>query len=381
MQDGTDFPASRGGSAKPLRVMHVVTGLTTGGAERMLATLVTAGIPGIEQQVVSLLPGGSFADEIGRAGVAVSDLGMSRTRPNPLGLARLASRIRRWKPHIVEGWLYHGELAATAALALSGRRKSTALLWTLQNSHFDLENYRLQLKLVLRAATRLSSRPDVVVSNSEAGLAAHRELGYRPRRTLVIPPGVDLDRFRPDEGARASVRRELGLPDDAPLVLHVARVDPMKDHANARAALGSLPGVYMAAVGAGTADLPDAPRLLRLGERSDVARLFAAADLNLSSSAYGEGLSNALAEGMAAGLPAVSTDVGDAARLISDTGRIVPPRDAAALATAARDLLAQSAPEREARRAAARARIAEHFSLARMLQTFDRLFREQASRR
>ena len=129
------------------------------------------------------------------------------------------------------------------------------------------------------------------------------------------------------------------------------------------------------AAGAGTETLPERPGLLRLGRRADVPRLYAACDLVVSSSAFGEGFSNALAEGMAAGLPAVATDVGDARRIVGETGRTVPPRDPEALARAVRDLLALPPDDRAAVAADARRRIVTHFSLDRSVAAFDALHR------
>ena len=100
------------------------------------------------------------------------------------------------------------------------------------------------------------------------------------------------------------MRSELGIPEDATVLAHVARVDPMKDHGSFLAAMKELPDLFALLVGAGTENLPAAGNVLRLGRRHDVARLFAAADFAVSSSGFGEGFSNALAEGMACGLPA-----------------------------------------------------------------------------
>ncbi len=99
-------------------------------------------------------------------------------------------------------------------------------------------------------------------------------------------------------------------------------------------------------------------------------RLLAACDVVVSSSAFGEGFSNALAEGMACGLPAVATEVGDAARIIGDCGRLVPPRDPPALAEAVRALLDDDPAAVGAR---ARARIEREFSVPRMVANFNAL--------
>jgi glycosyltransferase involved in cell wall biosynthesis len=149
----------------------------------------------------------------------------------------------------------------------------------------------------------------------------------------------------------------------------------MKDHATLVAALDRLPGVAALAVGAGSEGLPEQPNLFRLGRRDDMPAIYAACDLVVSTSAFGEGFSTALAEGMATALPAVATGVGDAAAIVGECGRIVPPRQPGALAAAVRDLLALSTAERAAVGRRARRRIVGEYSLARAVAAFDALHR------
>ena len=360
----------------PHRVLHVITGLEIGGAEGMLSALATAPGQDIEHHVVSLKSAGFHAGALRKAGVRVDELALSPRRPDPRALWRLAGLIRSTRPDVMQGWLYHGDLAALFGLALSGRRRTTRLAWSLRCSNLDTDAYGRGLRLALAACARLSDRPDIVIANSRAGLAAHVALGYRPRQTAVIYNGIALERFAPDPAGRAEIRRALGIDEHAPVIAHVARLDPMKDHRTLLLALDLLADVHCLAIGAGTENLPERPNLHRLGRRDDVWRLLPAADLIVSSSAYGEGFSNALAEGMASGLPAVATDVGDARELVGDTGLIVPPRMADRLAASIRSLIAENDAVRRDRQERSRRRIAEGFSLARAVAGFRTTYRE-----
>ncbi len=199
-------------------------------------------------------------------------------------------------------------------------------------------------------------------------------LGYRPRRGKVIANGIDVERFKPDTIDRAAVRRELGIPGDAVVAAHVARVDPMKDHRSFLTAMSELPQLRALLVGNDTQDLPRMPNVLALGPRADLPQILAAADLVVSSSAFGEGFSNALGEGMACGLPAVATDVGDAALIVGDAGLIVPPGDPKALAAAIRQLVAEGAAVRAERANRARIRAVRMFGMQEAVARFAELY-------
>jgi glycosyltransferase involved in cell wall biosynthesis len=356
------------------KVVHVITGLDVGGAERMLVSLAgREAATGTAPTVVSLTPGGALAGQLVRSGVPVVDLGMPRGRPTLAGLFRLAGLIRRERPAAVLGWMYHANLLATVALALSGRRRRTALYWGIRCSDMDLSTYGRMLRMVVGASAKLSARPDAIVYNSEEGVAAHRALGFHPRRTLLIDNGIDTARFRPAPAVRVRLRAELGIDGDRTVIAVTARVDPMKDFPTLLAALERVPDSLAILMGQGTdTDLPPRPGVLALGRRDDVPDVLSAADIIVSSSAFGEGFSNALAEGMACGLLPVATDVGDAKRIVGDTGYIVPPRDPAALAGAI--AAAMALPDRTAKGAAARRRIEERFSFDRAAERFRKLY-------
>ena len=355
-------------------VFHVITGLDVGGAETMLAALAEAEMAvGVSSVVVSLKSGGALAGRLADAGIPVYELGMKGGRPGVGGLFRLTALIRQYRPSVVLGWMYHANLVSTMALSASGRHRATAHYWGIRCSDMDLGDYGRLFRLVVRASARLSWLPDAVVYNSNAGMAAHERLGFLPRRSLLIENGIDTGRFKPDFDKRNAVRAALGIDAGATVLAVTARVDPMKDYPTLLSALEHAPGVTVVLMGEGTdTRLPETPGVIRLGRRGDVPEILSAADMIVSSSAYGEGFSNAVAEGMACGLPAVATDVGDVRRIIGDTGIVVPPRDPAALAAAIGKM--QDSGDLAERGRAARQRIVENFSLERSVARFRQLY-------
>ena len=362
-------------SGRPQKILFVITDLRIGGAEAMLTRMVTAE-PRLADEitVASLLPADAYLEQLRAADIRVIEFDFSRPFGAATGLIGLAKLISEQKPDIVQGWMYHGDLAAALALKISARRKRTALIWGVRCSELDFSRYSYVLRSVVKACALLSGYPDVITANSAAGVVAHVALGYHPRRIEVVANGIDVSVFKPNAPARAAVRNRLGISNDSIVVAHSARVDPMKDHETFLAAMAELPDLHALVFGTGTEGLPHMPNILRLGRREDVPALLAAADLVVSSSAFGEGFSNAIAEGMSCALPAVATDVGDAREIVGDTGSIVAPGDPRALADAIRALAVEAPTARSLRGSHARERIFERFSLDRAVRRFADLY-------
>lgn len=111
-----------------------------------------------------------------------------------------------------------------------------------------------------------------------------------------------------------------------------------------------------------------------LGERLDIARLVAGLDIFCLSSAYGESFPLIVGEAMSSGVPCVVTDVGDSSWMVNSTGRVVPPRDADALASACIDLLEMGPEGRTSLGSAARNRVVDLFSLKTVVAEYEALY-------
>ena len=359
-------------------VLHVIPGLHTGGAEHRLAALVTAKRTQLFSQIIVDLKGDAADDRVltqsvRAAGIPVHQFAGQMALDFPIILLRLSCLIRQVRPVAIQSWLYYADLASLWALELSGQRATTRLYWGIRSSDMKHIYYRRALGWAIKACAKRSARPDAVVANSFAGRNAHRALGFAPRAFPIIPNGIDTQRFQLDASARARMRAHLALPDDKMVVIHVARVDPMKDHASLVAVATALPDIQFIMAGASTEKIDAPPNLRALGHRQDIPDLHAAADLLLSTSIFGEGFPNVVAEAMACGVPVVVTDVGDSRRIVGNTGAIVSPRDVTAMVVAITQMQAEPKAKRSARASAARKRIVDHYSLDRMVSTFDAL--------
>jgi glycosyltransferase involved in cell wall biosynthesis len=354
-----------------VNLLHIISGLGVGGAETMLVQLASRlRDRGFQQHVISLTRRGPRADELEKHNIPFTCLNMSSVPQGVLAVPAVVALIKRLNPDIIQGWMYHGNLVGALVHLIASNRRRRRLFWGIRASNIDVAHYRRLIKW----SARFSALPDVIIANSAAGARFHLAMGYRPRRLEIVANGIDVGNFRPDSALRQATRAELGIDPDACIAIHVARVDPMKDHSTCLAALAAVPKVVGLLVGAGTEDLPLPANVRGLGRREDVARLYAASDIALSTSAFGEGFSNALAEGMSSGLVPITTDVGDARLIVGETGTIVSPRDVPALVGAIRKETELPPDQRRARGLEARNRILELYSMERAAENFARLY-------
>jgi len=261
------------------------------------------------------------------------------------------------------------------------------LLWNVRCTDItDVDNER-PIRWLVRSLALLSRRPDAIVVNSQRGQSDHERLGYRPKRWVNIPNGVDLTRFQPSANDRPQFRTRLGLRPDAITIGLVGRYHPMKDVKTFLEAGSSLlrcrPDTQFVLCGdcfthenVDLGEMLTKLQLVRhvtlLGRRADVENVYPALDLLALCSIYGEGFPNVLCEAMACGVPCVATDVGDSADIIGDCGLIVPMRNPEALARACQTLLEGELQELGAR---ARARMVTRYGLERMRAQYESLYR------
>jgi glycosyltransferase involved in cell wall biosynthesis len=359
-----------------VKVLHVIIGLGTGGAETQLVNLATAPRPDAPEIVIAdLMPASDSPNEsrLREAGIETHHLGLTGILTLARTRRRLARLISAERPDVLQSWMYYADILSLSALRRSGRLGETRLYWGVRCSDMELSRYRGRLRRAVKWCAKRSAVPDGVVVNSLAGRDAHERLGYRPRVWHLIENGIDTTRFAP--GDRVKLRHQLGLPQDARIAVHAARVDPMKDQDTLLAVAARLPDWTFVAAGEGTDRLDGPSNFLGLGRQAEMERLYGAADVILSTSAFGEGFSNVIAEGMACEAVPVATEVGDGARIVGDTGYLAPPRDTDALAAHLSAVAGLSAKELALKRQAARARIVERFSVARMVERFDTLHR------
>ncbi|HYZ47277.1 MAG TPA: glycosyltransferase [Sphingomonas sp.] len=365
--------------------LHVITGLNVGGAETMLAKLIEQGVGPLEQRVLTLLPPGAIGRRVRRAGADIVSLDLARGFPSPLIAARLMRLVRSADPDLIQGWMYHGNLAASFARLV---RPGVPAVWNVRHSLASIDHEKPATRVLLRLSAAISRGADAIIYNSHAAARQHEAIGYSSARTTVIPNGFDCDRFRPRGDAKRLLGDRLGIDPSGLLVGMVARHHPMKDHpslvrAIARCREAGL-DLHLLLVGDGfesarpelvnaIAALPP-DRVTQLPARDDVADWLPGLDILALSSAWGEGFPNILGEAMACGVPCVATDVGDSKRILGDAGLSTPASDSEALAAAITILARLSPDERRQMGMRGRARICASYTLKDVASQYAALY-------
>jgi glycosyltransferase involved in cell wall biosynthesis len=372
---------------RKIRVVHVINSFQFGGAEAMLCSLLLkTNRERFEPFVVSLINDLTVAGPVLGAGIPIVTASMRPGIPDPRGVMRLASHLRRLRPDVVQTWMDHSNLIGALAASQIPRAH---IVWGIHHSNHVPGVAKRMTQMTVRCCAMLSSRiPGAIVFCSEGARTLYEARGFDPDKAIAIPNGFDMSKFRPSCEARCAIRREIGVEPNAPLIGLVARYDPCKDHGNFLRAAALLlerrPEARFVLCGAHVNQenqalvalmkslrITDQCRLL--GARRDVARIYAALDVNASSS-FSEAFPLALGESMACGVPCVATDVGDSKLIVGDTGRIVPPRDPQALAAGLDELLSLSPDARRQMGQAARARISDRFDLGDVTRRYEELY-------
>ena len=381
---------------KPIRVCSIINGTGgEGGAERMLQRVIRHGnTPEFEHLVLSIKNFQQVAEELTAEGIDVQSLNVQADYYKlPKAVLQLTSRIRRFKPDVVQSWMYMADFFGGISSHLAA--PSTPMIWTIRHSTLDPAIDSRALRGCAAGCARLSRRvPSRIVLNSHAAVPIHAAAGYDESKMQIVPNGFDVSRFAPSEQLRLETRTRLGIPENAPVIGRVARFHANKDHLTflkaATIVLKQRPDSRFLICGEpqtissaqvqhdiDSSGLTDAAQLVEL--QSDIVPLNCAFDVATCSSIT-EAFPNVIGEAMSCGVPCVSTDVGDAAMIIGETGRVVPAQEPQQFAEALLEILQLPVVNRRQLGAAARRRIVNNFELTHATGMFLDLWRELAGR-
>lgn len=374
-----------------MKITHIITGLTMGGAEMMLFKLLsTMDRSKYQAEVICLSTNDIMGDRIRELGVTVHTLDMRSGLPTPACMLRMKRLIKEYQPDVVQTWLYHADLLGgiTAKMAAPNSK----IVWNIRSGDLDFRNTTWHTYISAKMSAWLSGWiPHTILSNSYEGQKTHAKAGYKDKKFRVIPNGFDTDIFKPNAEAKPALCQELGIPATSRIVGTVGRFHYQKDFNSfikaAKSIVENHPDVHFCLCGLNVdnnnqtlvdwikeAGLQSHVHLL--GRRSDIQDIIAAYDVFLSSSVCGEAFGNVIGEAMSCGVPCVVTDVGDSAIIVADTGRVAPPSQPAQLANAVNELLSLSPEELAEESKRSRQRVINEYSLQAVATAYSDFYQQ-----
>lgn len=365
-----------------VRLCFLIRQLNQGGAQRQLLDLAR----GLDKSrfvvfVLTFYDGGIYWEEAQAIeNLTVVSLNKRGRWDTVCFFLNLCRKLYRLKPDILCSYLGTSNiLSALVGRFLPGAR----VVWSIRSSDMDLTRYDSLTRLLFRTERRLSRLADLIIFNSAPGYQHHVDMGFKGKTMVVIQNGIDTERYFVDRDLKHQTRADLGLESTHKVVGFVGRLDPMKDpHTFFRAAsilvrgsddfrflfVGDGPESCKVELHSLARELGIHHHVLWGGVRSDMTAVYSCLDL-LASSSVSEGFPNVIGEAMACGVPCVVTDVGESARIVGESGLVVPPRNPAALADGIKSMFGKSAFREGRLQQDCRSRIVDHFSLARLVRS------------
>jgi glycosyltransferase involved in cell wall biosynthesis len=365
-----------------IRLLQIVPDYGLGGAERMAVHLMlNLDRKRFEVGAISLYdPAGTYFErQLARGSVPVWYLG-KRRGPDPRMLPRIASVIRRFRPHVIHTQRY----VLRYTLPLASYRRVAARVHTVHNLAEKELDHPLVGLWIHRLAFRHGVLPVSIGQEVTASIVRTHGIDNSP----TIPYGIPVQEYRTPSISREMWREREGFAPEDVLFVCVARFFPQKNHRllldSFARGVASDPHAHLLLVGSGPLELEVKKRAetlgLRnkmrfLGVRADIPEILGAADAFVLSSDW-EGNPLSVMEAMAAGKPVICTAVGGVPELVEDgeCGLLVPQRDEKALAKAMKYILEDSEARTRMGRASAR-RAIERFDLKTMTEAYEDLFR------
>ena len=348
-----------------MRILHVITSLRTGGAEKLMVDLLPR-LRDYGNEVELLLFDGTrtpFYEELEREGIKIHSLSAGGNVYNPLNIFRLRKYLKRYD-------IVHTHNTACQLFAAACRVLCSVVLVTTEH---NTSNRRRDWRWYKPLDRWMYAQYDRVICISDQALSSLEEFHGKSDKNLVVYNGVNLDKYL-NPIKDVSGRREYTIS-------MVAGFRYQKDHETLIRACALLPDNYrLRLVGDGerrglleqlVAELGIGARVEFTGLRSDIPELLAESDINVLSSHF-EGLSLSSIEGMAAGRPFIASDVNGLREIVKGHGILFPRGDAEALADEIRKLCEN--PEHYTHVAAACQEKARQYDIAIMAQKYNDVY-------
>lgn len=370
-----------------MRIVHIVTGLGNGGAERTLYKLASQDSANLHS-IISLTSGGMYLDAFRNQGVVVDELGLDRSVLGFLvGVVKLRTYLKSSRPDLVQTWMYHAILIGGLMARMIGLPN---VVWNVRASLPRLHHGSPVTWLIARILGILSWLvPSKIVYCAQQAREEHENIGYSLSKSVVIPNGFDATEWRPDLMARRKLRRDWDVKPTTRVFGMVARYHPKKNHLGVLEACARIAKtgvdfrVVLVGPGSGGENnslmasirrLELGEKVSALGERRNMAEIMNAIDVLVLPSISGEGFPNVVAEAMLTGTPCVVSDTGDSRQIVGENGWVFSAGSNEGLFEVLQSALLESKGGLAAIGRRARASVIERFSEKRMRDTYENLY-------
>lgn len=375
-----------------MKVLHIITGLSDGGAEAVLYRLCQ-----FDKEhnhiVISLKDEDKYGPMLKELGVEVFTLNFLNGNIRLLGLAKLYKLIKKTQPDVIQTWMYHADFIGGVIGRLAGVRN---IVWGVHHTTLVKGKSKRSTILIAKINSFISNFvPKKIIYCASKSREVQESIGFNKIKGEVISNGYDMGSFSQNRLLGTTFRNELNISNKTFVIGHVGRYNPQKDHKTLLESFSILKQKKFdfSAVVIGTNLDENNHKLVNIlndnnlidcvylaGKRDDIPAVMNGIDLFVLSSAFGEAFPNVLNESMACGTPCVATDVGDSSLIIGKTGWIVPTQDPLAIANsivkAAEEKLVDSNSWSQ-RESDCRKRIVENFSIEKMILKYKKVWSQQ----
>lgn len=321
------------------KIVHIISGLKSGGAERSLFNVCNSNISDyLIQSVICLGDKAIYGDKLEELGVEVYYLNFKNN--NKLyAFLNFKNIIKKISPDIVQGWMTHGNFASVLAyFILSGR---PSLFWNIRQTVYKLKHEYILTRFLFLINILLSRIPNGIISNANISIKQLIKFGYKNDSFILIPNGFDTNYWKPDHNLRQIERNKLKFNENDFVLGYVGRYHPMKNIKLLLEAFHKLSQqnskIKLVIVGQNLnnynikeksiIDMIPQNQILIIDNTEDVKKYYNIFDLLILCSAWGEGFPNVLGEAMSSELCCISTPVGDTPDILEDVGYLVPLDD------------------------------------------------------
>ena len=370
-----------------MKALHIITSLNDGGAEAVLYRMATSKSGSFKHVVISLMGAGKYGLLLEEAGIDVHYLNMSQGKLGIFASFKIFALVKKYKPDVVQTWMFHGDLLGGIFARLAGVKN---VVWGVHHTTLVRGESKYSTILIAKLNAFLSKYiPNKIIYCAQKSREVQESIGFYSSKGVVVSNGYDVSQFTRNDQLGYTFKNELDISDNF-LIGNVGRYNPQKDYKNLLLSLKEVKDKssakwYCILVGTNLDEVNSeltglvyelglADNIRLVGRRNDIPAIMNVIDLFVLSSAFGEAFPNVLNEAMACGTPCVTTDVGDAALIVGDTGWSVPTHNPNALAVAiikAMDERQLNESVWENRRSLSRERIVENFSLEKMIAKYE----------